>query len=140
MTESPLIGPQVRYPTPWRLANRCVNGQQVIWDASSEEIATARLPLAELIVSLVNREADPGMVDMLEANEALQELAGQLAEAHAEIERLRALGAGVVELDLSQIPHTWRVSDVQRVFRAAGLRLQFEVEDTPDAAAKGSQQ
>lgn len=88
MTEQPLIGPQVRYPTPWRLANRCVNGQQVIWDASGEEIATARLPLAELIVSLVNREADPGMVNLLEANEALQECSGQLAEARAENERL----------------------------------------------------
>lgn len=88
MTDQPLIGPQVRYPTPWRLANRCVNGQQVIWDASGEEIAAAHLPLAELIVSLVNREADPGMVDMLEANEALQELAGQLAEASAENGRL----------------------------------------------------
>lgn len=140
MTNQPLIGPQVRYPTPWHwkpLANSA--GQLVLIAADGRGIGPMLddKDVADLIVRLVNREADPGMVDLLEANEALQELAGQLAEAHAEIERLRALGAGLVQLDLSQIPHTWRVSDVQRVFRAAGLRLQFGIdEDTHDAAAQ----
>jgi hypothetical protein len=141
VTEQPLIGPQVRYPTPWRLAEQNGNNR-VIVDAEGSWVG--EIPsdeLADLIVSLVNREADPGMVNMLEANDALQELAGQLAEAHAEIERLRTLGTGVVHLDLSQIPHTLRVSDVQRVFRAAGLRLQFDVDKaTREAAAEGSQQ
>lgn len=140
--KQPLIGPQVRYPTPWDWAIAADAPAALVLRAA-DLTATAVVyekDVAELIVRLVNREADPGMVNLLEANEALQELAGQLAEAHAEIERLRTLGAGVVELDPSQIPHTWRVSDVQRVFRAAGLRLQFEVDEkTHDAAAEGSQ-
>lgn len=140
--EQPLIGPQVRYPTPWDWAI-VTDAPPALTLRASDGTASAIVydkDVAELIVRLVNREADPGMVDMLEANEALQELAGQLAEAHAEIERLRAHACGTVALDLSQIPEHLHMSDVQRVFRAAGLRLQFEVdEDTQDAAAKGSQ-
>lgn len=88
MSNQPLIGPQVRYPTPWRPAEQNGNNR-VIVDAEGSWVG--EIPsdeLADLIVHLVNREADPGMVNMLEANESLQELAGQLAEAHAEIERL----------------------------------------------------
>lgn len=136
--DQPLIGPQVRYPTPWSwkpLANSA--GQLVLIAADGRGIGPMLddKDVADLIVSLVNREADPGMVDMLEANESLQELAGQLAEAQAEIERLRARAVGVVELDLSQIPEHLHVSDVQRVFRAAGLRARIDVnEESRDAA------
>lgn len=138
----PLIGPQVRYPTPWGWALAADAPTALVLRAADgvESAVVYDKDVAELIVRLVNREADPGMVDMLEANEALQELAGQLAEAHAEIERLRARPPGTVELDLSQIPEHLHLSDVQRVFRAAGLTLQFAVdEDTREVAAKGSQ-
>lgn len=139
MTGQPLIGPQVRYPTPWRLAEQNGYTREIFCATGGKVGETFDDALADLIVRLVNREADPGMVNMLEANEALQELAGQLAEAHAEIERLRARAPGTVELDLSQIPEHLHVSDVQRVFRAAGLRLQFEVDEgTHDAAAAGA--
>lgn len=84
----PLIGPKVRYPTPWQCAEE-QGGFQVITCAEGHEAARAADgEVAELIVRLVNREADPGMVDLFEANASLQELAGQLAEARAENERL----------------------------------------------------
>lgn len=143
MTNQPLIGPQVRYPTPWGWAIATDAPEALTLRAADGTIGAMVYDkdIAELLVRLVNREADPGMVDMLEANEAPQELAGQLAEAHAEIERLRARASGTVGLDLSQVPEHLHVSDVQRVFRAAGLRLQFEVDEgTADAAAHGSQQ
>lgn len=140
MSNQPLIGAQVRYPTPWLLAER--NGYtRLIFCADGSKVAEAPDDeVAELIVRLVNREADPGMVNMLEANEALQELAGQLAEAHAEIERMRAIPKAVAELDLSQIPEHLHVSDVQAVLRAAGLHMQFEVDKDTAAAAEAGKQ
>lgn len=132
MTEQPLIGPVPKFPTPWTVFRR-TDTEAAIWPAEGESPVVDNVDpdVAEFIIRLVNREADPGMVDMLEANEALQELAGQLAEAHAEIERMRAtlLAAGVIELDLAQIPAHLRLSDVQRTFRAAGLKMRFEVDE-----------
>lgn len=92
MTEAsqPLIGPQVRYPTPWDWAIAADAPAALTLRAADGTCGAVvyEEDVAELIVRLVNREADPGMVNLLEANDALQECSGQLAEARAEIERL----------------------------------------------------
>lgn len=88
--KQPLIGPQVRYPTPWDWAIAADAPAALVLRAA-DLTATAVVyekDVADLIVRLVNREADPGMVNLFEANEALQECSGQLAEARAENERL----------------------------------------------------
>lgn len=92
MADHPLIGPAPAYPTPWRLAERRGDNRIIVCAAGHWVGEIPDDDLAELIVSLVNREADPGMVNLFEANAALQELQGQLAEALAEIARHNANG------------------------------------------------
>ncbi len=88
MADQPLIGPQPAYPTPWRLAEHRGDNRIIACAAGHWVAEVPDNDLAELIVSLVNRETDPGMVPFFEANEALRELAGQLAEARDAIARL----------------------------------------------------
>lgn len=55
----PLIGPQVRFPTPWRCAEVNADGQHVIVCAEGHYTAeVADGDLAELIVNLVNASSE----------------------------------------------------------------------------------
>lgn len=88
LNERPLIGPAPQYPTPWR-ATVIRDGLTIAESADGREVARAsESEVIGLVVSLVNREVDPGLVNLFEANASLQECSGQLAEARAENERL----------------------------------------------------
>jgi hypothetical protein len=82
------------YPTPWFTFFN--DKAECFIRAENDETVCGPLEpdIAHLITELVNREVDPGMVPFFEANEAIQELAGQLAEALAQIAQLNARSSG----------------------------------------------
>lgn len=59
--DRPLIGPQVQYPTPWRIAEKSGETDVVVVTEEGMQAAVAPTALSEFLVKLVNWFAASGM-------------------------------------------------------------------------------